>query len=297
MARTPFARWAYYYGTENSNSEWLRRFIIKHNRDPANRVPNWELPRLRLIVKILSEIENFNSNELKENLQRFSEKQFSNHKTTSEEVEIEMIRMREFDSLPIEIDLEITPFDEEDMPTEEDIEELDIDFGQNLIGGTNLFPEINNNLQIELDSMFGNEIEEYFEWPSTDAEPSWYGLTNLDSSEWPKIGVLKRMGYSVGARESLTERKRSEILDYIFQSSRLPFVHSYEHMVEWGPAKSTARLKKMANSIASFGRNMRRQNYYQALIKYDLDLDYLKKTYYDPFFDGDWFWPNSDETW
>ena len=254
MPRTPFASLSYYYGTESSNSEWLRRFIIKHNHHPANRVPNWELPRLRLIVKILSEIENSNSIELKEILQRFSEEQFSNHKTTSEEVEIEMIRMRELDSPPPLLpDFGLPTFDDDEMDWEEEEEDIEE------------FPEIDDNLQIELDSMFGNEIEEYFEWPSTDAEPSWYGLTNLDSSEWPKIGVLKRMGYSVGAKESLTERKRSEILDYIFQSSRLPFVHSYEHMIEWGPAKSTARLKKMANS--KFDMELRVKDFHVTHVK------------------------------
>ena len=92
--------------------------------------------------------------------------------------------------------------------------------------------------------MFGKEIEEYFDWPSTEVKPSWFGISNLDSSQWPKIGVLKRMGYSVASKGSITDGRRKKILDYIFQSERLPFVHSYEHMIEWGAAKSVARLKK-----------------------------------------------------
>jgi hypothetical protein len=304
MSRTPFASKSFYYGTESSNSEWLRRFIIKHNHTPANRIPNWELPRLRLILKILSELENSNLEEVRDILYKFSEEDFSNQKTTIHEVNAELARMgpppdseQSNEQLLLDIgdinflDLvgEIEDFELDDLPIDDDLIEIEIE-------DSNRYPEINDSLRIEFDSLFGIAIEEFFEWPSTEAEPSWHGLSDLDSSEWPKIGVMKRMGYSVAAKESLTPKRRSEILDYIFQASRLPFVQSYEHMMEWGQAKSVARLKKMANSIASFGRNMRRQKNYNALFNYDTDLDYLKETYYDPFFDDEgFFWPTTDE--
>ena len=154
------------------------------------------------------------------------------------------------------------------------------------------------DLFLEFNARFGHgqEFEEYFEWPSTKIEPIWYGLSDLDSSEWPKIGVLKRMGYAVGAQDGIRDNKRRcEILDYIFLSSKLPFVHSYEHMRDWGPAESSARLKKMANAMASFGRNMRRKRYLTALERYDHDLAYLKDKYYDPRFrEGSWNWPTTD---
>ena len=74
MGNNPFAeRTAYYLGAENSNSEWLRRFIIKHNRHPANRVPSWELPRLRMIVDILSRIEESKSDDIMNLFESISE--------------------------------------------------------------------------------------------------------------------------------------------------------------------------------------------------------------------------------
>ena len=142
----------------------------------------------------------------------------------------------------------------------------------------------------------GQEFEEYFDWPSTAVEPTWYGLSDLDSSEWPKTGVLKRMGYAVGSKDGIRDHgRRCELLDFIFLSSKLPFVHSYEHMLEWGAASSSTRLKKMANSMATFGRNMRRNEYTTALERYDKDLAYLKYRYYDPGFSGgSWNWPNTE---
>ena len=294
MGNNPFAeKTAYYLGTENSNSEWLRRFIIKHNRHPANRVPSWELPRLRMIVDILSRIEESKSDDIMNLFESISETDFSAKKTTTQEADTEIKRME--DAYP-------------KVPTIT-FQEPSIEFGQGKLdepallefgqGKLNEDPLTEDPLTeepslffIHLDSMFGKEIEEYFDWPSTEVNPSWFGMSNLDSSEWPKIGVLKRMGYSVASKGPITDSRRKEILDYIFQSERLPFVHSYEHMIEWGAAKSVARLKKIANSMASFGRNMRRKGMNNPLRKYDEDLAYLKETYYLPLNDS-WNWPST----
>ena len=88
----------YYRGAEHSHSEWLRRFIIKHNSHTANRVPNWELPRLRMIVQILSEIERLDQHEIIDLFESFSESEFSDQKTTHEDVEAEMKRVESHDS-------------------------------------------------------------------------------------------------------------------------------------------------------------------------------------------------------
>lgn len=76
----------YYLGAENSNSEWLRRFIIKHNSHTANRVPNWELPRLRMIVQILLELEQMEEPSIQNLLASMSASDFSEQKTTKQEV-------------------------------------------------------------------------------------------------------------------------------------------------------------------------------------------------------------------
>ena len=87
----------YYRGAEHSHSEWLRRFIIKHNSHTANRVPNWELPRLRMIVQILLEIEKLNQHEIIALFESFSESEFSDQKTTHEDVEAEIKRVESHD--------------------------------------------------------------------------------------------------------------------------------------------------------------------------------------------------------
>ena len=343
MGKNPFTeKTAYYLGTENSNSEWLRRFIIKHNRHPANRVPNWELPRLRMIVDILSRIENSKSDDIMNIIESISETDSSDKKTTTQEVDKEIKRVEDAypkaptitNTMPIIEFVKIPGADEDDEPAldesaldEPALDEFDYEDDEPALDEPALDepaldepamdesdyeddepydiddePEIDftsgreepNSFFIQLDSMFGREIEEYFDWPSTEATPSWVGLSNLDSSEWPKIGVLKRMGYSVASKGSISDRRRKEILDYVFQSERLPFVHSCDHMIEWGAAKSVARLKKIANSMASFGRNMRRKGMNNPLRKYDDDLAYLKETYYLPLNDS-WNWPSTDE--
>jgi hypothetical protein len=330
MGNNPFAeKTAYYLGTENSNSEWLRRFIIKHNRHPANRVPSWELPRLRMIVDILSRIEESKSDDIMNLFESISETDFSAKKTTTQEADTEIKRMEDaYPKVPtITFQEPSIEFGQGKLDEPALLEfgqgKLDepalLEFGQGKLdepallefgqGKLNEDPLTEDPLTedpltedplteepslffIHLDSMFGKEIEEYFDWPSTEVNPSWFGMSNLDSSEWPKIGVLKRMGYSVASKGPITDSRRKEILDYIFQSERLPFVHSYEHMMEWGAAKSVARLKKIANSMASFGRNMRRKGMNNPLRKYDEDLAYLKETYYLPLNDS-WNWPST----
>ena len=94
MAKNPLNdKNKYYAGSETSHSEWLRRFIIKHNCHTAKRVPDWELPRLRLIVHLLNEIEKSMDENLRNLLNSVKKIDFPSKKTTSEEVEAEIERM------------------------------------------------------------------------------------------------------------------------------------------------------------------------------------------------------------
>ena len=72
------------------------------------------------------------------------------------------------------------------------------------------------------------------------------------------------------------------------------FVKSYEHMLGWGPASSSSRLKKLANSLAAFGRRENKRGNKSPLSKYDEDLGYLEQKYYQPMFQNDWVWPSTD---
>jgi len=121
------------------------------------------------------------------------------------------------------------------------------------------------------------------EWPGTDILPSTdTGSFDIDSKE---VGPLYRIGYHVG-KTGLTETKRRRKLREAFQCSvdALDGVTTEEERREWGTAESRQRLLKIANSIAAFCRNSQRkdQDFSVAIAHWKVDLNWLKKTYYQP---------------
>lgn len=126
-----------------------------------------------------------------------------------------------------------------------------------------------------------------FEWPSTDAEE---GDGLLDSTVFRhSSGLLRYMDYKVGIN-GYVEQDRREILERIFQET-LPKVNSPAYMAEWGRPSSSNRLQKMADSIASFVRNAKRQSYNDmsmAIDEWESDLAYLKSKHYDGKYDFPW---------
>jgi len=153
-----------------------------------------------------------------------------------------------------------------------------------------------NNHNAGRSEISSEEFDEYFEWPSTDAEPSWYGIDDVDVDSWPKVGVLKMLGYSVGERGGVASQSvRSNLLDKAFLSSRLPFVKSYDHMKEWGPANSCTRLKKIANVLATISVREKRNGWKVPSGRRDEDLEYLKSKYYDNSpCSRNFDWPSTD---
>ena len=102
-------------------------------------------------------------------------------------------------------------------------------------------------------------------------------------------GLLKFMGYAVGQKGAYRNR-RQQVLDYVF-NERVPKVQSNEYMAEWGEPKSSCRLKKLADSLATFARNARRRrssDMDHAISEWEEDLKYLKETYYDRKYRFDW---------
>ena len=97
---------------------------------------------------------------------------------------------------------------------------------------------------------------EAFLWPKTavmDAKRA------MDTDQfWYEHGLLKFLGYQVGQKGAL-KTERWSILDYVYNNDILPRVHSVEYMDEWGKAKTGRRLKKMADSLATFARNAKRK--------------------------------------
>lgn len=145
------------------------------------------------------------------------------------------------------------------------------------------------NLQKEIAERIAQLQEELdsFEWPSTDAEE---GGGSLDSGVFRhSSGLLRYMDYKVGVNGYI-ERDRREILESIYKET-LPKVNSPAYMAEWAKPSSSQRLQKMADSIASFVRNAKRQSYNDmsmAIDEWEVDLGWLKKKYYEGKFDFPW---------
>lgn len=126
-----------------------------------------------------------------------------------------------------------------------------------------------------------------FPWPSTEA---FLGVGNLIENGWPQEGLLGHMGYHVGL-SGASRSQRQKILERVFKEIWLPKVWSEEYLDEWGEAESADRLRKIAESIASFAKNMKRKSIgkSEAAIKdWEEDLDWLKVRFYTGRFRFRW---------
>lgn len=142
--------------------------------------------------------------------------------------------------------------------------------------------ELRAALAEELTSLQG-----YFRWPDTDA-PAGNGSLDDGFFQYAK-GLLGFVGYRVGA-SGVSVYKRHALLDHIYTSA-LPRINSAEYMAEWGSPHTATRLKKMAESLASFARGAKRndvQRYAVAISEWESDLAYLKRNYYDTRYKFGW---------
>ena len=130
------------------------------------------------------------------------------------------------------------------------------------------------------------------EWPA-EAHPD--AAAALNSEKFiHATGMLKVMGYGVGKKSAVSVDRRLAILSYVFMG-RLPPVNDTHYMQEWGRPRSNRRLRKIANSLATFARNARRKksgSWDQAITNWEADLAYLKKRYYNKRA-RDWKWPEA----
>lgn len=123
----------------------------------------------------------------------------------------------------------------------------------------------------------------WYAWPSTDVSLDSGGGLQFDS---PEVGVLRSMGYRVG-KSGCPADQRLKILAQAF-TSHLPFVDSNAYMRKWGKPKSIERLKKLADSIASFCCNQQRLGNVEAAADYEHDLDWLERNFYRGRFRFKW---------
>ena len=126
-----------------------------------------------------------------------------------------------------------------------------------------------------------------FDWPTTHIVPS-SNVLDIDDEDLPDEGVLKNNGYKVGKTGKRREERR-RILTKVF-TTKLDIVDSLQYMNQWDNPSSGNRLKKMADSIASFARSAKKRNNppEQAIEDWEEDLDWLKMTYYIGRFSFDW---------
>jgi len=126
--------------------------------------------------------------------------------------------------------------------------------------------------------------ENSFTWPSTVA----YRGNGSLSIYAPANGLLSHLGYKVG-KSGLSIIGRRRILDQVF-SSELPLVVSADYMQQWDRPESKERLKKLADSIAAFCRNIKRRyaDNGEAINDWEQDLEYLHQKYYLSRFSFQW---------
>lgn len=119
-----------------------------------------------------------------------------------------------------------------------------------------------------------------FGWPSTVVAGS--DGAALDDIDWPKVGLLKYMGYKVGKNGIKNAQRRQRILSAIYTSDSLPFVQSHSYMAKWGEPNSCKRLRKLANSLTSFCRTAKRKDDRPelAIAHWEADLNWLYTQYY-----------------
>jgi hypothetical protein len=123
-----------------------------------------------------------------------------------------------------------------------------------------------------------------WEWPTTRIfETTRHGI---DFSESPWQGVLAKFHYFVGHQKNgLNEEQRRVILDIVFRIEFPDLGLPQKHIKQWGVPDSSGRLQKLAESLAAFCRNAKKQpnrgSYGLAIHQWNVDLDYLKKSIYD----------------
>jgi len=128
---------------------------------------------------------------------------------------------------------------------------------------------------------------EYFTWPDTAAVPGEGAIDGV--TDWPSRGILRFLGYSTGVSAPSASERRA-ILDDAFLKP-LPNVNSAEYMKSFGSPGSAVRLKRLAQSIASFTKNAKKKSQPSlgtAIEQWEGDLEYLRTKFYVGRYDFPW---------
>lgn len=126
----------------------------------------------------------------------------------------------------------------------------------------------------------------YFKWPTTEARG---GRRNGYYRDLREEGMLRYLEYKVG-KDGEHSSYRQALLSRIFENA-LPPVFDRLYLAEWGPNRSSIRLRKMAHCLASFAKNLKHQRndkFEEAVQHWEQDLEYLHDRYYVGQFGFDW---------
>jgi hypothetical protein len=117
--------------------------------------------------------------------------------------------------------------------------------------------------------------------------PKWTELDTMradgraDDVNWPELGVLRMLGYQVG-EQGKSRAVRHGILARVYEGVLPPLLPASQ-LWEWGDPSTAKRLRKLAESIASFARNARANDakkFARAIRDWDEDLGYLREAYH-----------------
>jgi hypothetical protein len=119
------------------------------------------------------------------------------------------------------------------------------------------------------------------DWPEWTLLDSAVAGGQADEVNWPKLGVLGMLGYQVGEKGKSRAVRRG-ILARAYEGDLPPLLPASQ-LWEWGDPSTAKRLRKLAESIASFARNAKANDakkFARAIRDWDEDLGYLRQTYH-----------------
>lgn len=118
----------------------------------------------------------------------------------------------------------------------------------------------------------------HFHWPTIRTVPGDGAAGDYGYAE----GILKVLGYHVGKSGEQSASRRQALLARVFEG-HLPPINGPDYMDGWNGPGTPARLKKMADSIASLASSARGRghaDFGQAIEHWTEDLRFLHRHYY-----------------
>jgi hypothetical protein len=125
-----------------------------------------------------------------------------------------------------------------------------------------------------------------FDWPTTEVHGGGGSELTVD---WLRVGFLGGLGYKVG-RTGCADEERHALLKRAYNLRRLPDVFPHSYRNDWGRPRSSVRLLKIAQSIATFCKLRKRchNDSQVAIEEWEQDLEWLRITYYEGRYQFEW---------